>query len=202
MSFLSWHLCHSLVCCYSLLLPTLLCQSTLFYFCWLLLLASSDTRSLFLNLGVPPTSSLFTNDLCFPLSFFPYFILLFPTYSLVQGCPFLVPLFLQVVVLGTHRHEALSSMVWLNVLWALPWGELACLCCVRGAWSALRAKRGGDGAFGELNFWNGSLLSVGKGSRFDFTICCLGLRSKLLLKDNSALWIVQFFAVARHSEMW
>lgn len=90
-------------------------------------------------------------------------------------------------MLGAHRHEALSSTVWFNVFLALALGELDCLCRVCGAWSALRAKRGGDGTFGELHFWNGSLLTVGKSSQFDFTVCCLGLTSKLLLKDNSAL---------------
>lgn len=172
-----------------------------FYFCWLLLPGSWDVQSLSFNLCFPPTSSLFTNNLCFPLSFLTYFVLLH-----LQSCSRLsLPCCLVSSGHGagnTQTWEALSSMVWVSVFLALAWGELICLCRVCGAWSALRAKRGGDGTSGELNFWNRSLLTVGKGSQFDFANSCLGLMSKLLLKDNSELWIVQIFAVAGHSEMW
>lgn len=159
----------SLVPSFSVLLTLSPPNSALPKHIFLLLLAASSSflghaESLSQFMFSSSFSSLFTNDQCFPLSFFDYFILLFSTYGLVQGCPFLVPLFLQVTVLGTHRQEALSSRVWLNVSLAPAWGELACSCCVCGAWSALRAKRGGDGTFGELHFWNGSLLGVGKGS--------------------------------------
>lgn len=172
---------------FNVLLPLTLPNSALpehfffFYFCWCFFQLLGMCR-LFVSIYsflLPRHLQIFCGFLC------PSFLVLFPsTSSLVQGCPFLVPLFLQVLVLGTLRHEALSSTVWFSVLLALRRAGLCCLC---GAWSALRAKRGGDGTFGELNFWNGSLLTVGRGSQFDFSVCCLGLTSKLLLKDIFAL---------------